>query len=167
MELQPADIKSPIRCSMEKPAGFTLIEILVTVVISGILFGGGIAAYRGIGARQNLKQAGIEFQSNLRLIQEKTLSSQKPDGCDVLLGYKVSYIGVNTYSMQPICQNGAVIITNVDLLEGVNFTADFGEISFLVLQAGVEDKTIILTNSDGLQFQVTIESKGVITGGML
>jgi len=55
---------------MKKPAGFTLIEILVTVVISGILFGGGIAAFRGIGARQNLKQAGIEFQSNLRAFQQ-------------------------------------------------------------------------------------------------
>ena len=152
---------------MTKPAGFTLIEILVTVMISGILFGGGIAAFRGIGARQNLKQAGIEFQSNLRLIQEKTLSSQKPVGCDVLLGYEVNYIDDKTYSMKPICQGGAVITTDVDLLEGVSFTADFGKISFFVLQAGVEDKTIILTNSGGLEFQIIIESSGVIRGGML
>lgn len=152
---------------MKRPAGFTLIEILVTVVISGILFGVGIAAFRGIGARQNLKQAGIEFQSNLRLIQEKTLSSQKPDGCDVLLGYEVNYEDENTYKMKPVCQNGFLIETPVDLLENVSFEAPFEKISFLVLQAGVVGVQMITLSSDGLQYQVTIESKGVITGEML
>lgn len=132
-----------------------------------ILFGGGLAAFRGVEAKQNLKQAGIEFQSNLRLIQEKNLSSQKPTGCDVLLGYEVSWVDGNTYSMKPTCQNGAVIITEVDLPEGISFTANFGEISFFVLQAEVNNKTIILENSGGLQYEVMIENKGVIKGVML
>lgn len=151
---------------MKKPAGFTIIEILVTVVISAILFGGGIAAFRGIGARQNLKQAGNEFQSNLRLIQEKSLSSKKPVGCDVLLGYEVNYVGVNTYSMQPTCQNGAVITTNVDLPTGVSFLAAFSKISFFVLQAGVQGAQTIKLQSGTLEYWVYIESKGVITGAM-
>lgn len=153
---------------MKKPAGFTLIEILVTVVISGILFGVGIAAFRGIGARQNLKQAGNEFQSNLRLIQEKTLSSQKPAGCIVLLGYRVSYVDSNTYAMKPICQPDTAAATEVDLLENVTFVASsFPPINFLVLQAGVENAQTITLTHDSLNYQVTIESKGVITGGML
>jgi len=161
---------------MKKSAGFTFIEILVAVVISGILFGGGIAAFRGIGARQNLKQAGIEFQSNLRLIQEKTLSSKKPAGCDVLLEYEVSYvdnIDKNTYSMKPICQPDTLTATPVVLLENVTFETSFSPISFLVLQAGVvlneglgvEEKTIKL-QSGTLEYWVTIESKGVIKGEM-
>lgn len=137
-----------------------------------ILFGGGLAAFRGVEAKQNLKQAGIEFQSNLRLIQEKTLSSKKPAECSVdpsdkLLGYKVSYVNANTYAMQPICKNGGGIVTNIILPDGISFTADFGEISFFVLQAEVNDKTIILENSDGLQYEVMIENKGVIKGVML
>lgn len=155
---------------MEKPAGFTLIEILVTVVISGVLFGVGIAAFRGIGARQNLKQAGGEFISNLRLIQEKTLSSQKPGGCNVLLGYEVSYFDGNTYLIQPICQNGGGIVTPVYLPDGISFAADFGMISFFILQAGVDAEKIITLTSDNnpsLQFQVTVKLMGVITGEML
>ena len=139
-------------------------------VLSAILFSGGIAAYRGIGARQNLKQAGAEFQSNLRLIQEKTLSSQKPAGCDVLLGYEVSYvdnIDKNTYSMQPICKNGVVMTTNIELLENVSFVSAFSTVNFFVLRAELEGAQTIKLQSNSLEYWVNIESKGVIRGGML
>jgi len=163
---RPAGLPSTIFSKKKSGAGFTLIEILVTVVISGILFGGGIAAYRGIGARQNLKQAGSEFQSNLRLIQEKNLSSKKPDGCDVLHGYKVNYVDNNTYSMQAICENGVVMTTNIDLLENVSFVSAFSTINFFVLRAEIEGAQTIKLQSNSLEYWVNIESKGVITGAM-
>lgn len=157
---------------MTKPAGFTLIEVLVTVVISGILFAGGIAAYRGIGARQSLKQAGIEFQSNLRLMQEKTLSSKKPAECsvdpnDILLAYEVSWVNVNRYNIKPICKIAVPAATDIDLPEEVSFGGAFSKISFFVLKAEITGAQTITLSSGGLQYQVIIESSGVIRGGML
>ncbi|MCG2692255.1 prepilin-type N-terminal cleavage/methylation domain-containing protein, partial [Microgenomates group bacterium] len=152
---------------MKRLAGFTFIELLIALMISGILFSGGIAAYRGIGVRQDLKQAGIEFQSNLRLIQEKTLSSKKPTECDVLLGYEVSYVDDNTYSMKPVCQNGASVSTDIDLQEGISFGGVFSKISFFVLKAEITGAQTITLTSSSLQYQVIIESSGVIRGGML
>lgn len=157
---------------MKKPAGFTLIEILVTVVISGILFGGGIAAYRGIGVRQNLKQAGLEFQSNLRLIQEKTLSSKKPAECSVdlndrLFGYEVSWVNASRYNIKPICKIAIPASTDVDLPTGISFKATFSKIGFFVLKAEIIGAQTITLISGTLQYRVIIESSGVIRGGML
>jgi len=166
----PVIIKSPIRCSMKKPAGFTLIEILVTVVISGILFGGGIAAFRGIGARQNLKQAGIEFQSNLRSFQQKALSSEKPSDCSGTLdGFRVQFDpDLTSYSVKAECSTNDGLEIEFSLTEGVKFTSEFSDMVFYTLKAEVEGapQTITLTNGS-LQYQVIIESSGVIRGGML
>ncbi len=86
----------------------------------------------------------------------------------MLLGYRVSYVDSNTYAMKPICQPDTAAATEVDLLENVTFVASsFPPINFLVLQAGVENAQTITLTHDSLNYQVTIESKGVITGGML
>lgn len=154
---------------MKRPAGFTLIEILVTVVIGGILFGGGIAAFRGIDARQNLKQAGNEFQSNLRSFQQKALSSERPSECEgPLEDFKVwsEDLDLTIYYVKAECSIIDGSVREFSLTDGVSFGDDFS-ISFLVLQAGVVGaQTITLTNGS-LNYEVTIGPKGVITGEML
>ncbi|KKR76039.1 MAG: hypothetical protein UU21_C0020G0016 [Candidatus Levybacteria bacterium GW2011_GWA2_40_8] len=156
---------------MTRPAGFTLIEILVTVVISGILFGGGIAAYRGIGDKQAVKQNGATFLSNLRAFQQKALASEKPADCGAnkLESFKVSYVNVSSYSVKASCVGTATTIT---LTDEVEFTAGFNDIDFQVLKAevlngGIEEEQTITLQKGSTSYQVTIEQRGVISGKLL
>lgn len=153
---------------MKKPAGFTLIEILVTVVISGILFGGGIAAFRGIGDKQAVKQNGATFLSNLRSFQQKALASEKPANCGVnrLEGFRVHYVNDSSYSVKAVCVTGAS--NPITLTDGVKFAAGFiSDIDFQVLKAEVIGAQTITLYKGSTSYQVTIEQRGVISGKLL
>ncbi len=158
---------------MKKPAGFTLIETLVVIIISGILFSGGIAAYKGIGARQDLKQAGITFQSNLRSFQQKALSSEKPSGCEGKIeGYRVrSDPGLDRYFVKAECSTSDGTETEFKLTEGVVFTGEFSDdIVFYTLKAEITGaQTIKFKSGSGgstLEYEVIIQPSGIITGKM-
>jgi prepilin-type N-terminal cleavage/methylation domain-containing protein len=49
--------------------GFTLIELVVSVAIMGMLVGGGIAAYRTFNTKQLVQSAGKEFVQIFRVIE--------------------------------------------------------------------------------------------------
>lgn len=150
--------------------GFTLIELLIAVVISGILIGAAMAAYRGQGAKQKVKQAGVSFQTNLKSYQQKALAGQKPEECTGSLdGYQVSGIDSNSFSVTAVCQTGAPVATEFDLPGEVVFQAAFNpaEIFFPVLSGAVDGaQTIVLTQGD-YSYQVVVEASGVIRGEML
>jgi len=150
--------------------GFTLVELMIAVVIGSVLFSGGLAAYRGFGDRQTLKQAGATFQSNLRLFQQKALSGKKPSEClagDVFEGVEVSYVNETSYLATPICQverpGGETFI----LPEEVEFLGvGWDTIFFPVLRselAGAQTITLSLTS---FSYDVIIEPSGVIRGEM-
>lgn len=65
---------------------FTLIELLISLSIMGILFGVGIAKYNDFNRRQIVTQAALELKSNLRLIQNKASSGEKDCAKDVCGG---------------------------------------------------------------------------------
>jgi len=150
--------------------GFTLIELLVAVAIGGILFSGGLAAYRGIGEKQTVKQAGITFQSKLRLWQQKALAGEKPVDCTgAFEGYEVSYSSITSYTVTAACRISDADSNIVNLIEGVEFSSGFSPstIIFPVLKSELTGaQTITLTNGT-FSYEVEIESTGVIRGEML
>ena len=159
----------PARYFQEK--GFTLIELLVAVAIGGILFSGGLAAYRGIGEKQTVKQAGISFQSKLRLFQQKALAGEKPDECDVfgevLEGYQVSWESPTSYIMTAVCSISSPTENTINLVENVAFGGSFQTIFFPVLKSELTGAQIVTLTNDTFYYQVEIESTGVIRGEML
>jgi len=154
--------------------GFSLIELLVAVSITGVLFAGGLAAYKGIGARQLIKDAGASLQSSLRLYQQKALAGEKPQECagdDKLLGYKVSYVNdekKNSYLVEAVCELAKPAGLVISLPEGVEFKSAFVPevIFFQVLSNHVEGaQTITLTTTDGsTSYQVRVDQSGLISG---
>jgi prepilin-type N-terminal cleavage/methylation domain-containing protein len=147
--------------------GFTLIELLVAVGISALLVLGGLAAYRGIGEKQMLKQAGLELQTNLRAFQKKALSGEKPSGCTgVLDGFEVKYVSLISYQFQAICSLNSPAPTVVQLPNSgkVSFAAEFSPLRFEVLSLGVSGAQSIRLVSGSRTYQVTIEKSGVIEG---
>lgn len=150
--------------------GFTLVELMIAVVISGLLFGGALAAYRGLSARQVVKQAGISFASDLKNYQQKALAGQKPEEClGSLDGYEVSGIDSNSFSVTAVCTAGAPVATDFDLPGEVIFQAAFnpGEIFFPSLGSQVTGAQTIVLTKDSYSYQVVIEPLGVIRGQML
>lgn len=152
--------------------GFTLIELLVAVAIGMVLVAGGLAAYRGTGERQALKQAGISFQTNLKMFQQKVLSGEKPADCgpaDIYEGFEVSYVNATSYTATPICQIATPAGRTYTLPEEVEFMAAFSPntIFFPVLKSVLTGAQTITLTSGSFSYEVVIESSGVIRGEML
>lgn len=58
-------------------SGFTIIEIVISTVILGLVIGFGAAQYSRFNARQVLQQATYRLRSDLRLAQERALAGKK------------------------------------------------------------------------------------------
>lgn len=152
--------------------GFTIIELMITVVIGALLITGAMAAYRGLGARQSVKQAGISFQTDLKSYQQKAFTGTKPFECgagDTIEGYRVSYVDSDTFSVIAVCGSGSPGSTEFNLPEGVKFQAVFNpsDIFFPVLTAEVTGAQTILLTKGTYAYQVVIEPSGVIRGEFL
>ncbi len=125
--------------------GFTLIEMVVSLALMGLLLGGSIVGYRKFNDRQLVIQSGKEFVSVLRLAQKRASVGDKPDvtGCDSgekLDGYRVAATqDTNTFTLAPLCNGSqvAAALTTYTLPTGVVFKQNT-DVRFLVLSRGVE-----------------------------
>lgn len=150
--------------------GFTIIELLISVAIGGLLIGAVFASYRGIGDKQAVKQAGISFQTNLKSVQQKALTGTKPTGCSgTLTGYQVSYISLTSFSVTSVCTTTNLEPVTFTLPQGVSFQAAFNpnNIFFSVLSAQVDGAQTIIIAKNSHSYLVTIEPSGVIRGESL
>ena len=153
--------------------GFTLIEMMVVITISGILVAGGLAAYKGISEKENLKQAGLTLESNLKLAARRAQAGEKPENCSGnLTSFSVSAVGsdVTKYQVQAKCSTGDATAVEYVLGDGVEFQSVINPpIDFWPLRNGVTGgQTLTLTTISGsFSYQVVVEASGVIRGGLL
>lgn len=161
--------------SVHAPA-YTLIEILVTLTIIGILFSFGYASFRDFARRQELAGAAKQLQGDLRLAQQMALSGQKPTtGCGTLSGinFRVesSSCAGNTGSSYAIEFNCSGIIQSppskcVDFPKDISvIPPGVNPITFNVLGNGTnlsDDDIIILNQSTINTLSVTVTAGGEI-----
>jgi len=152
--------------------GFTLIEMMVVIAISGILVAGGLAAYKGISEKENLKQAGLTLESNLKLAARRAQAGEKPADCSgSLTSFTVSAGTDNTkYQVQAKCSAGDATAVEYVLGDGVEFQSVITtSIDFWPLRNGVTGgQTLTLTTTSGsFSYQVIVENSGVMRGGLL
>ena len=130
-----------------------------------------MAAYRGTGEREEVKQAGLSFQTNLRSFQQKALSGEKPDGClGSLEDFRVEADpGLSQYTVKAECSISDGPVTSFDLIEGVEFSDAFSDIVFYTLKSEIDGAQTITLNSSGdsYTYEVMIETGGVIQGELL
>lgn len=148
--------------------GFTLIELVVSVAIIGMLVGGGIAAYRTFNTKQLVMSAGKEYVQLLRVAQKKAKSGEKPVGCNTLAGYRVSVLAndsrVSTYAL---CDGGSVsILDNEKYFSSEVIFSQNSTLDFQVLFGGVVGfGTVTITNLNASSsYEIQITSEGSITG---
>ncbi len=138
-------------------AGFTFIELLVSVAIVMVVTGGIVANYNTYNDTQKARNAILTVKNNLRLIQSRAYNGDKPaSGCSELKGYQVTF-AANLYSMQASCTEGlAGEGKTVTLESGLAFSPVPSTILFGVLSRGIaSDVTITVTGaSQSFQFRV-------------
>lgn len=126
-----------------KSSGFSLIETMIVVVVTTLLFSAGLASYAKFNHRQTIKQAADGMAVQLRVIQKKVGSSQNSINCvganNLISSYRVSYLSTNQYTSTLRCTlTGDTAVTETFTLdEGVEFNAAFASIDFLPLGAGI------------------------------
>jgi|APSaa5957512622_1039677.scaffolds.fasta_scaffold08112_6 prepilin-type N-terminal cleavage/methylation domain-containing protein len=155
-----------------KPAqGFTLIELMITVAIGIVMVGGGLAAYRGAGEREEVKLAGLGFQTNLKSFQQKAFAGEKPVGClGTLEDFRIEVgAGLGSYIVKAECSLVDGPETEFELIQGVEFDAIFSDLIFYTLKSEIGGaQTIVINSAEGnYTYEITVEASGVIQGELL
>lgn len=162
---------------MRHTSAYTLIEVLVTLTIVGILFAFGYASFRDFARRQELAGTVKQMQGDLRLAQQMALSGQKPSavGCSTLSGINFRTISNSclggtgsSYVIEYNC--GGVVqspsVKCVDIPIDISMTGPAANpITFKVLGNGTnlsEDNIILLNQGTINSATVTVTAGGEI-----
>lgn len=147
---------------------YTLIEILVSLTIIGLIFGVGYISFREFARRQALAGVARSLRGDLRLAQEQALAGKKPVGCTVLDGYRFSPVSGTQYTIEAICSNGNFSIgkDSLSFPSGVSMSPVPGNILFKVLGQGTDLASDVEVNlvqaATGNTQRVTITTGGEI-----
>lgn len=154
--------------------GYTLIELLVTLSIVGLLFGFSYSSFRDFSRRQALSGSSKKIQGDLRLAQQQSLSGKKPSGvkCDspsLLQSFSFNVYSSNAYKIEANCSGGDILVKDVLLPTGIQIQApSINPIKFKVLGQGTNiavgtsvDITVSQTGTNN-QSIVTVSSAGEI-----
>ena len=157
--------------NIQNTSAYTLIEILVTLTIIGILFTVGYANFRSFSQRQGVLNVAKSLQGDLRLAQQKALSGEKPNDArctspNRLNGYGVVF-NASGYTVEADCNGVMVSVKDVAFTSDISIVSPFpspNPIIFKVLgngtnidtstsitisQAGTTNKTSVVIDSGG------------------
>lgn len=147
--------------------GFTLIELLIVSTIIGILLTTGVASYNNFNRKRMVREAALELLNNLRYVQEKASSGEKPSsGCGVLDGWELEFDGTNyDYKIQAICDSGNE--TGDSMLfsfpTGVSRSSGPNSFLFKVLAQGVNYGGEIELSGFGYKYKIKVTESGEIS----
>ncbi len=122
-------------------AAYTLIEILVSLTIIGLIFGIGYVNFRDFARRQALAGTARTIKGALRLAQEQALSGKKPadvrcDSPNTLIGYYFNLVSASNYRLVAQCSGGDVITKDVTLAADITLSSSQNPITFKILGEG-------------------------------
>lgn len=148
-----------------KTAGFTLLELLISISILMVITGGILTGYNSFNDNRRVKEGATTLKTDLRLIQNKAQAAIKPpSGCTQLVGYRVTFTAT-TYQSQAICTSGAVgtIITST-LPASVSFSPIPSAFTFRVLTQGIDTSSSISITLVGLtkSYRIAVSPNGDI-----
>lgn len=131
--------------------GFTLIELMVVMVITALLVGGGLAAYTSFNQRQLMISAGQGFYNDLRFAQGKATANEKPAECEVgqpqagaLERYELAFTSTTAYQINAWC-GGELVQLNLNRTFPAGVVLKSGDnVSFYVLGKGAQRKSFVI-----------------------
>jgi len=148
--------------------GFTLIELMVSVTILLLMFGGGMASYIHFNDNQKVIVTGQQIQLMLRTAQKKARVGDKPAGCSILQGYQLSASTVANAVVQlyAVCGAGVLIASDSYTMPSGVTLQQAMSIIFKVLTGGTNQPgTVVLVGPTGTTYTFTVGSGGDISEG--
>jgi prepilin-type N-terminal cleavage/methylation domain-containing protein len=146
--------------------GFTLIEVVVSISIALLVTGLIIANYNTYNDIQTLKQAALTFKNDIRFVESKASSGEKPNvGCTQIVGWVITFTQ-NSYSYQLQCVDGLVgSVSQIILPTGVTFSPIPSSFSIFALAQGtsLSDVTTISLAGSGKHYGITLGTSGEIS----
>jgi prepilin-type N-terminal cleavage/methylation domain-containing protein len=169
--------KRKIRQPAISSKGFTIVELVISIMIMGIIFSLGFANYRDFQRRQQLESAVRLVKGDLHYAQQLAIAGRKPadpagNPCETttLVGYVFDRTSNSTYQILARCEGGDVMVKGPVSLPVNIQIGGFGggnEVLFRVLARGVArtgTTTISFTFPDSgvVARQITISTSGEI-----
>ena len=113
----------------KRERGYTLLELLVVIFILIMVFTLVQANYRDYSRRKALEDAARRLEADLRLAQQYALSGNRPAGCTVLNGYKVSIdTSSNSYSIVADCSPDIAVFGKANIVfSGITLSTSGGD----------------------------------------
>lgn len=102
--------------SINNKEGYTLIEILMVIAISGILFTIGFLGFQSYSRQQNLIATVRAVQTDIKLTKQNAISGNVPATCNAFLnGYQFNVTSSTTYNIDAFCTANKVTVKTVTL----------------------------------------------------
>lgn len=156
--------------------GFTLLEMLMSTLVMGLLVGGAIAAYTRMATRNAVANTGGDFVVVMRDVQKRAQSGEKPQQCvdagGKLLGWSIAIKSETSYIIGAECEGFTDPVSEEEfyLSEGIVFDqwSLVGKIVFEVLSGSAStNKTVIIKDTGGdYNYQISISTSGGVGGGL-
>jgi prepilin-type N-terminal cleavage/methylation domain-containing protein len=124
---------------VRKLPGFSLIELMVSVTIIGLLAGLGLVGYSDFNQREQVRQAAATLGSHLRETQSRATGGYKPAGwCAAggitLSAWRLRFTSSTEYVIEGVCSNGSISspLTRITLPTGITKVSG-SQVEFYVL----------------------------------
>lgn len=152
----------------KRNTGFTLIEVLISIAIIGIITSTTVVTFNKFTSRQNLNIAYDDMRNALSEAKSNSASQVIINCTESLLGYQLVFNAANrTYSINEICSQPLAdpVVKTYRLPTGINFNNNVSppSIMFDTLTGNATTGTITLTNGNPSQNKtIQIFSSGII-----
>lgn len=154
--------------NFKKNTGFTLIEVIISIAIIGIISSTTVVTFNRFSSRQNLNIAYDDVKNALSEAKSNSASQVIISCTENLLGYEVVFNAVNkTYSINEACSQPLAdpVVKTYKLPSGINFNNNVSppSIMFNTLTGGSNGGSVTLTNGTASQNKsIMVESTGII-----
>lgn len=157
-----------------RKAGYTLVELLIIVTITGILVTLGVSAYSGAAKRQAVKAASETILSTMQSTQKKATIGEKTCTSAALVGYRAEISdGASTITVTEVCRDDFNTefdnATNTITLDKVVFV-NTGSFLFrplgqgVIINAGASSGSIDYAYQDTAEsYRITIQKSGTVS----
>lgn len=102
----------------KKPAGFTLLEIMIVIAIIAILSTVSIISFEPIKKNANMSASGDELLSTVNLAREYALQGKMPNGRTSICGYGFEFTSATQYRIFYYYDNTATTDSNYCKVQG-------------------------------------------------